>query len=103
MDFLARAWEQLAGRIEGPFAFRFVFQPLFAAILAIRAGVADAQDDRTPYLWSVLSNPLERPQLIRDGLKDLTRVLVFAIVLDVIYQLVVFRWVYPLQSVLVAI
>ena len=103
MDFLARAWEQLAGRIEGPFAFRFVFQPLFAAILAIRAGVADAQDDRTPYLWSVLSNPLERPQLIRDGLRDLTRVLVFAIVLDVIYQLVVFRWVYPLQSVLVAI
>ena len=103
MEFLARAWEQLAGRIEGPFAFRFVFQPLFAAILAIRAGVADAQDDRTPYLWSVLSNPLERPQLIRDGLQDLTRVLVFAIVLDVIYQLVVFRWVYPLQSVLVAI
>ena len=103
MEFLARAWEQLAGRIEGPFAFRFVFQPLFAAILAIRAGVADAQDDRAPYLWSVLANPLERPQLLREGLQDLTRVLVFAIVLDVIYQLVVFRWVYPLQSVLVAI
>ena len=103
MDFLARAWEQLAGRIEGPFAFRFVFQPLFAAILAIRAGVADAQDQRTPYLWSVLSNRAERPQLIREGLRDLTRVLVFAIVLDVTYQVIVFRWVYPLQSVLVAI
>jgi len=103
MEFLARAWEQLAGRIEGPFAFRFVFQPLFAAILAIRAGVADAQDDRTPYFWSILAKPLERPQLLREGLQDLTRVLVFAIVLDVIYQVVVFRWVYPLQSVLVAI
>ena len=103
MDFLARAWEQLAGRIEGPFAFRFLFQPLFAAILAIRAGVADAQDQRAPYLWSVLSNPAERPQLIRDGLRDLTRVLVFAIVLDVIYQLIVFRWVYPIQSLLVAV
>lgn len=103
MEFLLRAWEQMAGRIEGPFAFRFVFQPLFAAILAIRAGVADAQDERTPYLWNVLSNPLERPQLIRDGLRDLARVLVFAIVLDVIYQVIVFRWVYPLQSVLVAV
>jgi hypothetical protein len=103
MDFLARAWEQLAGRIEGPFAFRFVFQPLFAAILAVRAGIADAHNHRTPYLWKVLSEPLERPQLIREGMKAVTRVFVFAIVLDVIYQLTVFGWVYPLQSVLVAI
>jgi hypothetical protein len=103
MDVFARVWEQLAGRIEGPFAFRFVFQPVMAAILAIRAGVADAQDDRAPYLWTVLSNPLKRPQLIREGLKDVTRVFVLAIVLDVAYQLIVFRWVYPLQSLLVAI
>ena len=102
MDLFARVWEQLAGRIEGPFAFRFVFQPLVAAILAIRAGVADAQDDRAPYLWSVLSDPRERPQLLREGFKDVTRVFVFAVVLDVIYQLIVFRWVYPLQSLLVA-
>ena len=74
-----------------------------AAIMAIRAGVADAQDHRAPYLWSVLSNPLERPQLIREGFKDVTRVFVFAIVLDMIYQLIVFRWVYPLQSLVVAI
>jgi hypothetical protein len=103
MDLVARVWEQLAGRIEGPFAFRFVFQPLVAAILAIRAGVADAQDHRAPYLWSVLSDPLERPQLLREGFRDVTRVFVFAVVLDVIYQLVVFRWVYPLQSLVVAI
>lgn len=102
MDLFARVWEQLAGRIEGPFAFRFVVQPLVAAVLAIRAGVADAQDQRTPYLWSVLSDPLQRPQLIREGLKDVMRVFVVAIVLDVIYQLIVFRWVYPLQSLVVA-
>jgi len=102
MELLARVWEQLAGRIEGPFAFRFVLQPLVASILAIRAGVADAQDHRAPYLWSVLSNPLERPQLIREGLKDVLRVFVFAILLDVIYQVIVFRWVYPLQSLVVA-
>jgi hypothetical protein len=102
MEYLARVWEQLAGRLEGPFAFRFVLQPLMATILAIRAGVADAQDHRTPYLWSVLSDPGERPQLIRDGFKDVTRVFVFGIVMDVLYQLIVFRWVYPLQSLLVA-
>ena len=102
MDLVARVWEQLAGRIEGPFAFRFVLQPLVASVLAIRAGVADAHDHRAPYLWSVLSNPLERPQLIREGLKDVMRVFVFAILLDVIYQVIVFRWVYPLQSLVVA-
>jgi len=103
MDVFARVWEQLAGRIEGPFAFRFVCQPLVAAILAIRAGVADAQDHRAPYLWSVLSNPQERRQLIHEGFKDVTRVFVFAIGLDVFYQLIVFGWVYPLQSLVVAI
>jgi len=94
MDLVARVWEQLAGRIEGPFAFRFVLQPLVASVLAIRAGVADAHDHRAPYLWSVLSKPLERRQLMR--------VFVFAILLDVIYQVIVFRWVYPLQSLVVA-
>ena len=103
MEFFARAWEQLAGRIEGPFAFRFVCQPLVAAIMAIRAGVADAQDQRAPYLWSVLSNPLERPQLIREGFKDVSRVFVVAVVLDVTYQVIVFGWVYPLQTLLVSV
>jgi hypothetical protein len=102
MEYLSRVWEQLAGRLEGPFVFRFVLQPLVATILAIRAGVADAQDHRAPYLWSLLSDPVERPQLIRDGWKDVTRVFVFGIVMDVLYQLIVFRWVYPLQSLLVA-
>jgi hypothetical protein len=50
----------------------------------------------------VLSKPLERRQLIRDGVKDVMRVFVFAILLDVIYQVIVFRWVYPLQSLVVA-
>ena len=103
MELFTRAWEQLAGRIEGPFAFRFVCQPLVAAILAIRAGVADAQDQRAPYLWSVFSNPLERRQLIREGFKDISRVFAVAVVLDVAYQLIVFRWIYPVQTLLVSV
>ena len=50
LDQLSRAWEQLAGRLEGPFVFRFVLQPTVAALLAIRAGLADARNKRTPYL-----------------------------------------------------
>ena len=101
-DQLMRGWSQLAGRIEGPFVFRFVLQPTVAALLAIRAGLADARDGRSPYLWSVLSNPLERRQLIRHGFVDVSRVFVVAVLLDVIYQLMVFGWIYPVQALLVA-
>jgi|SRR5436190_7391612 len=103
MEFFTRAWEQLIGRIDGPFAFRFVCQPLVAAILAIRAGVADAQDQRAPYLWSVLSAPRERRQLLREGFKDISRVFAVAVVLDIAYQLIEFGWIYPLQAILVSI
>jgi hypothetical protein len=102
LDQVSRAWGQLAGRIEGPFVFRFVLQPAVAAFLAIRAGLADARNGRDPYLWNVLSNPLERPQLIRDGFKDVSKVFVVAVLLDLIYQLMVFGWIYPIQAVLVA-
>jgi hypothetical protein len=102
LDQVMRGWSQLAGRIEGPFVFRFVLQPTVAALLAIRAGLADARDGRSPYLWSVLSNPLERRQLIRHGFVDVSRVFVVAVLLDVIYQLMVFGWIYPVQALLVA-
>jgi hypothetical protein len=103
MEELVRAWDQLTGRFDGLFYFRFLLQPTFAAILAVRAGIADAHKQRAPYLWSVLSNPLERPQLIREGFLDVSRVFIVAVLLDVIYQLIVLQWIYPLQALIVAV
>ena len=102
LEHVARGWEQLLGRIEGPFVFRFVMQPAVAALLAVRAGLADARHGRSPYLWRALSNPHERPQLIREGFRDVSRVFIVAVLLDTIYQLMVFGWIYPLQSLIVA-
>jgi hypothetical protein len=96
-------WDQLAGRLEGPFVLRFVLQPLVAATFAVRAGIGDARANRAPYLWKVWSRPDQRTQLIRDGFKDVSKVFAVAIVLDVAYQWFVFRWVYPLQAVLIAV
>jgi len=36
-------------------------------------------------------------------LKDIGRVFVIAVVLDTTYQLVVFRWIYPIQLLIVAV
>jgi hypothetical protein len=103
MDQLSRAWEQLSGRIDGLFWFRCLLQPIMAGILAARAGMADAREQRVPYLWSVLSNPRDRPRLVREGFTDVSRVFICAIVIDVAYQLIVLRWIYPLQALLVAV
>ena len=101
-QFFARAWEQLAGRLDGPMFFRFVLQPTVACVLAVRAGLADARAHRAPYLWKVATDRAARGRLIREGFYDVGGVFVVAILLDIIYQLIVFQWVFPVQSLLVA-
>jgi hypothetical protein len=103
IDFFARAWEMLVGRIEGPMTFRLVCQPAMAAVLAIRAGLKDAREGRQPYLWKTLMNPASRSELFWDGWKDVRRVFWLALLLDVVYEVSVERWVYPVQAALVAL
>ena len=100
-EFFARVWEMLIGRADGPLTFRFIFQPAVAAIFAIRAGLKDAREGRTPYLWSVFTNPSHRRDLLREGWKDIGKVFIIAVVLDVVYTLIVHRWIYPVQALLV--
>jgi hypothetical protein len=103
-DFFARHWEMLIGRWRGPLWFRFVCQPLMAVILAVRAALKDACAGREPYFFGPASlNRMSRRTLLALAWKDVRRVFIFAIVLDVTYELVVYHWVYPLQAIIVAI
>jgi hypothetical protein len=101
-EFFARFWEMLIGREHGPLTFRLLAQPTVAVILAIRAGLRDAREGRPPYFWSVFTDPTHRHQLLRIGWKDVSKVFIFAVVLDVIYELIVYRWVYPVEALIVA-
>ncbi|HET7451564.1 MAG TPA: hypothetical protein VFL12_02390 [Thermoanaerobaculia bacterium] len=92
----------LTGRIEGPFTLRLVLQPAMAAFFAVRAGMKDAREGRRPYLWKVFTKPEERRELLRHGWKDVRKVFLMAVLLDSIYQLVVFRWIYPVQVLVIA-
>ena len=98
-EFFAAIWEMLIGRTDGPLTLRLIFQPTVAAILAIRAGLKDAREDRTPYLWSMFTDAAPRRDLLRDGWKDIGKVFIIAVVLDV--ALIVHRWIYPVQTILV--
>lgn len=100
-EFFAAIWEMLIGRTDGPLTLRLIFQPTVAAILAIRAGLKDAREGRTPYLWSMFTDAAPRRDLLRDGWKDIGKVFIIAVVLDVVYALIVHRWIYPVQALLV--
>lgn len=101
-ELFRRTWQHLLGRIGGPLSFRLAIQPAVAAILAIRAGWKDAREGQTPYFGTLLSNPNERYRLLRDGWKDIGKVFVLAAVLDVVYQFIVHRWLYPVQTLIVS-
>jgi len=73
-----------------------------ASFFAIRGGLADARAGRPPYFWSLLSDPSHRRDMLQDGWKGVGKVFVLAIVLDIAYQVIVARFVYVGETVLVA-
>jgi hypothetical protein len=102
-DILRRFWENLVGRSSGPMHLRLVIQPAVAGVLAIRAGLKDAREGRPAFLWSAVTNPADRPELLRQGARDVGKVFVVAVVLDAVYQLIVQRGVFLLELLVVAI
>jgi hypothetical protein len=102
-DILARLWHNLYGRVSGPLNLRLIIQPVVATILAIRAGLRDAHQDRPAFFWAVLWSPTHRRDLLQQGWKDVGKVLVLATILDVVYQLIVHRAVYTLELLITAV
>ena len=101
-DMWVRFTTQMAARVSGPMKFRLVLQPLMASFFAIRAGLADARSGKPPYFWSLVSDPTDRVAMLQGGWKDVGKVFVLAIVLDVVYQIIVLRFVYPGEALVVA-
>ncbi len=101
-DLFSRVFEDLMGRVSGPMKFRLILQPVMAAILAIRSGLKDAKGEKPPYFWAMFTNHDRRADMMRDGWKSVGRVFILGIIMDAIYQLIVFRWFYPGEALLVA-
>jgi hypothetical protein len=101
-EILARFFKNLAERVGGPMSLRLLIQPTVATILAIRAGWRDGRAGGGPYLWKVINNPDRRRELVRQGRKDVGKLFIMACLLDIVYQLIVLRWVYPLETLIVA-
>jgi hypothetical protein len=102
IDPVTRIITNLAGRITGPLTFRLVLQPAVAIIAATRAGIADARADRPAWLLSVITHPSTRREFLRSGWQDISKVFVFAVLIDLVYQWIALRWIYPGEALLVA-
>ena len=94
--------DNLTDRVSGPMKFRLLLQPLMASIFAIRSGLLDARLGKPPYFWGMFTHPDQRADMIHDGWKSVGKVFMLAIVLDVVYQIFVLRFVYPGEALVVA-
>lgn len=88
IDVLGKYLNEFVARFDGPLHFRLIVQPLIAILLAVRDGSRDARAGRSPYAWTILTNPGHRRHLLTHGWKAIWRVFILAYVLDVIYQVI---------------
>ncbi len=102
-QIFARVGQNLYARLTGPMNLRLIIQPTVATILAIRAGLRDARQDRPAFFWAVLQNPAHRRELLRQGWKDVGKVFILATILDLVYQLIVHRRVYIPELLITAV
>jgi len=101
-EMFVRLIEDLTARVSGPMKFRIVLQPIMASIFAIAAGIKDARAGKPAYFWTMFTQPAQRSEMLKDGWKSVGKVFVLAMVLDIVYQLIVQRWVYPGEVIIVA-
>lgn len=100
---IARIGRDLLQRPGKAMSFRFILQPAMAATAAIIHGVSDARAGRSPYFWTVVSNPQERMARLREGLNATARIILLGIAMDVVYQIIVFRTFYPVEALIIAL
>lgn len=102
-SFFSNYWTDFIGRVDGPLHFRLFVQPMMAIFLAARDGSRDAHAGRGAYLWSLVSDPAQRRYLLESGWKSISKVFGLALALDVIYQIIVWHGLKPLQEMMTAI
>jgi hypothetical protein len=101
-NFLSTFLADFIGRFDGPLHLRLIAQPLMALLFAVRDGRRDAREGRGAYLWTFLTDPAQRRYLLASGWKGISTVFVLACSLDVVYQLMEWRALKPLQALLTA-
>lgn len=102
-DIRSRIWSDIVDRPGGPFAFRFVLQPVMALLAALYDGIKDAKLNRAPYFWTVLSDPAQRAGRLSEGILSTARIILLGLGMDALYQYKVLGTFYPGEAALVSL
>src|SRR3989304_782997 len=89
----------LISRMSGTLTLRLILQPTIASILGIRPGLKDAREGHP------ICGPPSLIRLTGEACckKAVSKVLVIALVLDSVYQYIVFHWFYQVEALIVAL
>lgn len=93
--FSSAFFEDLPKRLTGPGRFRFLVQPVMAAVLGIAAGRADARSGRPPYLLGLAVRHELRGELLRGALRDILNLLLMGVLVDSVCQWLILGASYP--------
>jgi hypothetical protein len=108
-EILTRIWDNLIGRIDGPMKFRIILQPLVSLYFAYKAGRRDSKSGGVPYFIGLFTSKGDTKDLVKQGWKDVGKVFIVAIIIDIIYQLVLIYskgtqfTFYPVETIITAI
>jgi hypothetical protein len=98
-----RIWQNLVDRPGGPMVFRFVLQPVMAAIAAFRDGLKDARSGRAPFLVTILTDPQKRTGRLNEALVATAQIILLGLIMDAIYQFKEFDTFHPAEAVIIAL
>ena len=101
-EYFLRIWNDLGARVTGPLSLRLILQPTMATIFAVRDGLKDTKNNRPPYFYALFTDAEHRGWLLSEGWRAVAKVIVAAIILDALFQFIVFKWLYPVEILLVA-
>jgi hypothetical protein len=87
--------EELPQRFTGPGRMRFILQPVLAILLGVRGGLADARAGNPPYLFGLIFHAGRRRELMQSGMAAISTLLAMGIILDVVFQFILYRSVHP--------
>jgi hypothetical protein len=74
-----------------------------AVVAALRDGIGDARLGRPPYFWTILRVAESRGSRLWEGVVSTARILILGIVMDIVYQWLVFKTFYPAQAAVIAV
>ena len=93
--------EELPQRFTGPGRLRFILQPMFAIVLGILGGLADVKVGNPHYLFGLLFGGRRRRELLRSGLAAIRNLVAMAIIMDIVFQLILYHSVHPGAAVVI--